>query len=347
MGEEIIMSTMSDKDRFEAALKMESVDRVSIACPLQTGTVALMDASGASWPEAHRDPEKMAKLAIAAHEIAGLESVRVPFHNDYEAEAMGSVIGDWKREMQPQKVHFAVNTLEDIDYLRVPDPKNDAEMPFVLKAVSILSQKVGRKLPVIAAICAPFELVVRLRSLQVALNDLMEYPNQLKKMLKKCVETEVEYGKALVEAGASTITLVDGISSCLVDQELGTKYYVEFSQPYEREVITKLDTLTVLHICSDATCIIREMGETGANGLSIDSPVDVVKAKRVLGKRAAIVGNVNSLRTLGTGTVEKVKKEAKEALTRGVDVLSPGCGFSPRTPLVNMKALKVAISEYY
>ena len=341
------MSIMSDKERFEAALRMEGVDRISLACPLQTGTVALMDASGACWPEAHRDPETMAKLALAAHEIAGLESVRVPYHNDYEAEAMGCVIGEWTRDMQPLKVHFAVNTFEDIDYLRVPDPKNDAEMPFVLKAVSILSQKVGRRLPVIAAICAPFELAVRLRSLQATLNDLMEYPNQLRKLLKKCVETEIEYGRALTEAGASAITLADGISSCLVDPEFGTKYYMEFSQPYEQEVIAKLNTLTILHICSDATSILNEMGETGASGLSIDSPVDVLKAKKVLGKRAAIVGNVNSLRTLGTSTVEKVKKEAKEALTMGVDVLSPGCGFSPRTPLVNMKALKETVIEFY
>jgi [methyl-Co(III) methanol-specific corrinoid protein]:coenzyme M methyltransferase len=111
--------------------------------------------------------------------------------------------------------------------------------------------------------------------------------------------------------------------------------------------MAKLDTQKILHICSDATSILKEMVETGANALSVDSPVDIANAKKKVGKRTAIIGNVNTTRVLGTGTVEKVKKEVKEALVKGVDVLSPGCGFSPRTPLVNMKAIKEAALEFY
>jgi uroporphyrinogen-III decarboxylase len=81
------------------------------------------------------------------------------------------------------------------------------------------------------------------------------------------------------------------------------------------------------------------MGESGANGLSIDSPVNVTTAKEVLGSSVAIVGNVNALNILGTGTPEKVKIKAREALEKGVDVLTAGCGFPPQTPLENMKAL--------
>jgi len=34
-----------------------------------------------------------------------------------------------------------------------------------------------------------------------------------------------------------------------------------------------------------------------------------------------------------------VKAEAKQCLLDGVDVLAPGCGIAPRTPLANIRAL--------
>ena len=330
---------MTDRERFEAALKMEGVDRVSLACPLQTGTLALMEASGAYWPEAHHNPETMAKLALAAHEIAGLESVCAPFHNEYETTAMGGVLGGWKKDMFPSTVEFAVKSLEDIDKLRVPDPKKDGELPIVLKAVSILSKKLGGKVPIVGRIPDPFELANRLYGVTEVLTAVLEHPAELKKLLKTAVETETEYGKALTASGATVITLVSGTTSIITDPETGPKYYLEFSQPYQKELIGKLRTFTVLHICGNCTPILNEMGETGASGLSIDSPVDAAKAKKILGKRAAIVGNVNALNILGGGTPEKVKEKAKEALMKGVDVLTSGCGFPPQTPLANMKAL--------
>lgn len=333
------MSKMNDRERFEAALNLEEVDRVSLAAPLQTGTTALMQASGAYWPEAHHNSEKMAKLALAAHEFAGIESVCVPFHNDYEAVAMGCTLGGFSKTMFPSCEEFAVKTPEDIDNLRVPDPKKDGELPIVLEAVSLLSKKLEDKVPVVARIPDPFELACRVGGVTGVLRMVLERPDDVKKLLKIAVETGIEYGKALINSGASTVTLVCGTSSTMVDRQTGPKYYLEFSLPFQQEVIRKLGTLTVLHICSDTTPILKEMGESGANGLSIDSPVNVTTAKEILGSSVAIVGNVNALNILGTGTPEKVKVKAREALEKGVDVLTAGCGFPPQTPLENMKAL--------
>jgi [methyl-Co(III) methanol-specific corrinoid protein]:coenzyme M methyltransferase len=47
------------------------------------------------------------------------------------------------------------------------------------------------------------------------------------------------------------------------------------------------------------------------------------------------------------GPVDKIKAEAKQALEEGVDVLAPGCGIAPMTPLENIKAMVAARDEYY
>src|SRR5690606_41636242 len=73
-------------------------DALPICSVTQTGIVELMDEVGAPWPEAHSDPDKMAKLAIANYELSGLEAVRVPYCLTVLAEAMGCEVnmGDRK-----------------------------------------------------------------------------------------------------------------------------------------------------------------------------------------------------------------------------------------------------------
>jgi [methyl-Co(III) methanol-specific corrinoid protein]:coenzyme M methyltransferase len=59
-----------------------------------------------------------------------------------------------------------------------------------------------------------------------------------------------------------------------------------------------------------------------------------------------ILGNVSSKETLLFGTPEKVKAEAKKAIEAGVDLLEPGCGIAPPTPLANVKAFVEAAKEF-
>ncbi|MEM1856335.1 MAG: uroporphyrinogen decarboxylase family protein, partial [Candidatus Methanomethylicaceae archaeon] len=92
---------MSPKERTFKILDGEVVDRPSVLSMTQTGTVELMTASGAYWPEAHFNGELMAKLAIAAHTIAGLEGVRIPFCLTVLAESMGCIIEKGREDRQP------------------------------------------------------------------------------------------------------------------------------------------------------------------------------------------------------------------------------------------------------
>ncbi len=77
------------RDRFLNTLKGKTVDKVPALSVTQTGTVELMKKSGATWPEAHFDAEKMAGLALSAHTFAGLEAIRYPFCLTVLSEALG------------------------------------------------------------------------------------------------------------------------------------------------------------------------------------------------------------------------------------------------------------------
>ena len=75
--------------------------------------------------------------------------------------------------------------------------------------------------------------------------------------------------------------------------------------------------------------------------------MDVREVKRIVGGRARLIDNVSSARTLLRGkTIDVKEEEAKRALDAGIDILAPGCGIAPRTPLANVKALIEAKQEH-
>lgn len=334
---------MNPRERFEAAMKLAGVDRVPAASPVQTGTIPLMETSGAWWPDAHRDPEKMVKLALAAHEVAGIESVRVPFCGSVEAEAIGCEMTGWDKDRQPATKTYLLQDDNMIDKIQIPDPQTAARMPVVTEAVKILRDKVGKTLPVIAAIVSPFEFAVRSRSMERVMKDIVAKPDLLRKVLDFAVKVETEYGKALIESGAQALFLIDGSSQFEV---LGPQLYEKFSMPYTKQLVSSLRCSTILHICGNSTKILDKMAETGATALSIDHSVNIGEAKTILKGRAAIVGNVDPTRSLFMGTPKEVEDEAKNCIEHGTDVLAPGCGFSPQTPIGNMKAIVSAAHKY-
>jgi len=66
------------------------IDRLPAMNSVCTYTVYAMKAFDAYWPDAHRDPEKMARLAAGLHKLAGLDNVTLPFELTFEAEIFGA-----------------------------------------------------------------------------------------------------------------------------------------------------------------------------------------------------------------------------------------------------------------
>ena len=344
---------MDCRKRFERALSLKKVDRPPVAVPTNTGIIDLMEASRCFWPEAQRDPEKMAGLSMAAHQVAGVESLSVPFDKFVEAEAMGCTLEGWGLEQQPRAIPI-IDGPEDIPKAKLPDPRKDGRMPVVLEAVEALARRTD-SLPIIASISSPFEIVSTIWNPNTLVVYLEYKKEPLLAMLEKATAVAINYGKALEEAGATAVALIDGNSQNLFatpmeleysfydGAELGAEVYEEFSSQFSKKVVEALRVPTILHLCGDSMPVLDHMAETGAAGLSLDR-VDVAETKRRI-KGAAIIGNV-SIESLWKASPEGVAKEAREALEKGVDILAPGCNFMPRTPLGNIKAMVRAAQEF-
>ncbi|MDG6244933.1 MAG: uroporphyrinogen decarboxylase family protein [Methanolobus sp.] len=87
--------------------------------------------------------------------------------------------------------------------------------------------------------------------------------------------------------------------------------------------------------------ILTDMFECGFNAISIEDSVsdlgqiiDMAHTKNVV-----LAGNISTSQTLYSKSPEDVRNEAFNCLKAGIDILAPGCGIAPETPLKNLHAM--------
>lgn len=338
------MSEFTLKTRLLAALKGEPVDKVPVCSVTQTGIVELMDTVGAPWPESHTNPELMAKLAIANYELSGLEAVRVPYCLTVLVEAMGCEINMGTKNRQPSVTGHPYP--KDLEGAATPaDLLQKGRIPAVLEAIKIIREKVGPDVPIIGGMEGPITVASDLVSVKSFMKWSIKKPELFEQSLDLGTEAAIIYANAMVEAGADVIAIADPVAS---PDLMSPDSFKQYLQARLQKFSASVNSVTVLHICGNVNPILNYMADCGFEGLSVEEKVgSPKKAKEVIGNRARFVGNISSPFTLLPGPVDKIKAEAKQALEEGVDVLAPGCGIAPMTPLENIKAMVEARNEYY
>jgi len=305
-----------------------------------TVTVDMQETVGIYWPEAHKDPAKMAKLAIASHQLTGLESVRVPFDFVVESEALGCEIKPGDKKIVPQVTKHPFEKPED---LKMPDDLLQAgRIPVVLEAIRKMREEVGDFLPISSLVLGPLTLAAELSDTANLLRWTMKKPDYVEKFVDFATEVAIRYGKAQYRAGSDIVEVGEPVASASL---ISPKMFKEFAKPALIKIAKELGGIRVLHICGNALPMIPDMVETGFDGISIEEDVDVAKIKPLVGD-VKILGNVSSKGALVMGDPNQVEDESRKALEAGVDLLEPGCGISPITPIDNIKALvKAATSK--
>ncbi len=338
------MSEFTLKTRLLAALEGKPVDKVPVCSVTQTGIVELMDEVGAAWPEAHTNPELMAKLAIANYELSGLEAVRLPYCLTVLGEAMGCEISMGTKNRQPSVT--ASPYPKNLDGAAVPaDLLQRNRIPAVIEAIKIVREKVGPDVPIIGGMEGPVTLASDLISVKSFMKWSIKKTDLFEQALDISTEAAIAYANAMVEAGADIIAIADPVAS---PDLMSPDTFRQFLQSRLQKFSASVNSVTVLHICGKVNAILSDMADCGFEGLSVEEKIGTAaEGKKIIGDRARLVGNISSPFVLLPGPVDKIKAEAKIALEGGIDVLAPGCGIAPMTPLENIKALVAARDEYY
>ncbi|MCU0861242.1 MAG: hypothetical protein MUE65_02870 [Methanomassiliicoccales archaeon] len=341
---------MNEYERLNNVLNHVPVDRPPVICPMHAATTALMKASSSYYPEIQDDPVKMARLAIAAHDLAGFENVRVPFDESVEVSAFGVATGRMGAQRLPVVLQRMVSGPEDVDRLHVPDPRNGGKVPIVLEAIRLLEDEWEEveEVPIFLGITSPMMLAMQLRGDHESLMDMEKDPALLNALLSKTTAFILEYVREAVEAGVDQIVLDDSLSNSDV---LTFEHFREFVEPYEDKVaneMRKLGIESILHVCGNVSeRQLDRMIEVDVDALSIDEDVPISLALRLGARRhLAIIGNVSPTKTLLMGSVAKVEEATCSCIDQGVDCVAPGCSLETYTPMDNLVAMTAMAKRY-
>ncbi|RBQ22745.1 Methylcobamide:CoM methyltransferase MtaA [Candidatus Methanobinarius endosymbioticus] len=351
---------MNLKENLLSVLSGNEVDITPVVSVTQLGVVEAMEKTDAFWPEAHKDPEKMANLGSSLYELAGLECARMPFCLTVEAEAMGVKVDLGGKDKPPQVLNSPFSSADDI---AIPDDYLDSgRIPTVIEAIEILKEKYD-DLPIIVGITGPVTLTGHLIGVENLVRLLKTDPDEIEDAVENSLDACMDYIEAISEVGPDVICVAEPTASPELIDPLQFK---SIAKPRLEDLAGFINEKNVLHICGSTQDIIHDMASIGYDGISIEEKVDITKAKEDLGKGAVnlkaggkclpkggvnpsskIIGNISTSQTLFTGSADDIKSDVKNALDAGVDVLAPSCGLAPLSSIDNIKAMIEARNEYF
>jgi [methyl-Co(III) methanol/glycine betaine-specific corrinoid protein]:coenzyme M methyltransferase len=337
--------TMTHKERLLAALRGEPVDRPPVFSANQTGTYAQMDATGAAWPEAHQEAGPMAALAAGAYTVLGFDAVRVPYCQTIESEALGATVKYAGREGVP-RIDLHPYHVGDAPELPA-DFLTRGRIPALLEAVRLLKAELGEEVAVMGNVVGPFSIVANLIGITDALKASFKKPDQLRPLLEVAEQAGTALAHALVEAGADVLVIEDMMASIDV---ISPPIYESLAQPYEKQQLQNFPAgvPTIMHICGKVNPIGRLIAETGATAISVEPSVDapaLIADLATFARPIPLIGGVDAVVTLFSGTPEDVKADVRKALADGYAMIAPGCSVPPAATTENLRAMVEAAQE--
>jgi uroporphyrinogen decarboxylase len=303
-----------------------------------------------------KTPELAAEVSLQPYEILGVDAVIMFSDILVPVEAMGMKLDIV--ESKGPVLEDPIRTEAQVEKLTVPDPVET--MPFVMETIRLLRKRLDTSAPLIGFAGAPFTLASYMvegggtRNYAEIKRMMYREPMTTHRLLDKLAETIILYINAQIEAGAQVVQLFDTWAG-----ELSAADYEEFALPYQRKIFERVNrdfsgrdhsgrgasgsnVPAILYI-NGCSHILEKMVESGADVLSIDWRIDLSEARRRVGDRVALQGNLDPCELLGTP--ETIAESVKEILKKGGGlghVMNLGHGILPMVPVENARAFIAA-----
>jgi uroporphyrinogen decarboxylase len=159
------------------------------------------------------------------------------------------------------------------------------------------------------------------------MKDMFKEKENLKELLEIALNSLIVYAVAIISAGADIVFVSDPASS---GDAISKKQYEEWGAPFTKRLVNMIKrsgVKAILHICGNTTDRLEIMADTGVDCLSLDGMVDFEQARKILGPKFCLMGNVDTT-ILAMGNSKDVEEKAKETLWKagqdGAVLLSGG-----------------------
>jgi len=332
---------MNSPERFLAALSGKSPDRTPLAHVAALTTVELQAATGCFMPDVHHQPEQLARLCWANHEILGLDAVSFIINYFGEPAALGCEM-DWgASDVLPM---YRSHPWRDVDDAVVADDLFQRKaIRSYLETLRIAKRLYGDDVAVLGKVMGPLSMTQVMHGLDRTMLDLIEAPDRIRWFLDASVEVLVRCANAQFDAGADAVAIGEGGAGARM---LSAEMYEEVLLGPHQRMVGRIAGATIMHICGDITPRLDALGRIGLKCFNFDSAIRPDVMKRAAAGKFSIMGNV-STGDLLSGAPAQLERQVFDALNAGVDIISPGCAISPKCPAANLLAMRQAIDKWH
>ncbi len=199
--------------------------------------------------------------------------------------------------------HFErpLRTIEAIRQLAIPDP--ESTLGYVMETVRRLRRALQGSVPVIGFAGSPWTLAAYMvegrasRTFERIQRMLLEEPTALHLLLDKLADSVILYLNAQITAGAQAVMIFDSWGGVLSDQT-----YPSFSLNYIHKIVTGLvreqaqQRIPITLFTRGGGAWLEAQAAIGCEALGLDEWTSIAEARRRVGARVALQGNLSPAR---------------------------------------------------
>lgn len=239
-----------------------------------------------------------------------------------------------------------VRSEKDLERIAVPDVKD--RLHYVFDALKMTAAELSGAVPLIGFAGAPWTILCYMvqgkgsKTFDEARAFCFTQPALAHRLLEMITATTIAYLKEQAASGADCVQLFDSWGGLLSPEDFHT-----FSLQYSRKIIAALKgTCPVILFAKGAWFGLKEMAETGADGLGLDWCIRPETARSMAGDQVTLQGNLDPAKLLAPR--DMIKKEVREMLKAfGTQryIANLGHGILPHVPVDNARAFVDAVKE--
>jgi len=218
-----------------------------------------------------------------------------------------------------------INTPEDWENSKHPDPYENGQIESVELAMKTVKKEVGEKKAVGLQIHDCFARCWTMRGMSNFLVDLYKNTAFAEKLLEYHVNYFIEVGKAAIDAGADIISSGDDYCDShgpLMHPTVFRKLMLPRIKRWVNALKKHGAHFVIKHCDGDISPIIRDFIDAGFDGIHPFENMNLNEVKEKFGDEVCLIGRVDSAYALPHGTPMEVVEEVKASL----NALSPGGG---------------------
>ncbi|UUE57941.1 uroporphyrinogen decarboxylase [Pectobacterium aroidearum] len=211
-------------------------------------------------------------------------------------DAMG--LGLYFEAGEGPRFHSPVTSHADVVNLPIPDPEQ--ELGYVMNAVRTIRKNLAGEVPLIGFSGSPWTLATYMveggssKAFTVIKKMMFAEPKTLHLLLDKLADSVILYLNAQIRAGAQAVMVFDTWGGALSGRD-----YKEFSLRYMHKIVDGLQRenegrrVPVTLFTKGGGQWLEAMAETGCDALGLDWTSDIADARRRVGDRVALQGNMD------------------------------------------------------